>query len=64
MWSSNEDYVFLGNKSRDIMGLDAISDNIISDEFPDDNEELFYANEFLDLNEDTDPEMGLYFQSR
>ena len=45
------------------MGLDAISENIISDEFPDDNEELFYANEFLDLNEDPDPEMGLNFQA-
>ena len=32
------------------MGLDALDDNIISDESADDNKELFDANEFIDLN--------------
>ena len=50
MWSDNEDYVSLDNKPRDVMGLDAIYENIISAESPDDDEELFDANEFLDLN--------------
>ena len=45
------------------MALDAIDDNIVSAESPDDNEELFDTNEFLDLDEDIDPETGLYFQS-
>ena len=47
-----------------MMGLDVVADNIISAESPVDNEELFYANEFIDLNEDTDPDMGLNLQAR
>ena len=43
------------------MGLDALDDNIISDESADDNKELFDANEFIDLNEDTDPDMVLHY---
>ena len=46
------------------MGLDTISDNIISDESPDDDEYLFDANEFLNLNKKTDPDMFLKFQVR
>ena len=46
------------------MGLDTISDNIISDESPDDDEYLFDANEFLNLNKKTDPDMVLKFQVR
>ena len=64
VWSDNEDDVSLGNKPRDMMGLDALADNIISADFTDDNEKLFNANEFIDLNEYTDPEMGLNFQYR
>ena len=45
------------------MALDAIDDNIVSAESPDENEELFDTNEFLDQNEDTDPDMGLNFQA-
>ena len=37
------------------MGLDALADNIISAKSPDDDKEYFDENEFLDLNEDTDP---------
>ena len=46
------------------MGLDILADNIISAESPDDDEEFFDANEFLDINEDPDPDMGLNFQAR
>ena len=46
------------------MGLDSLADNIISDESTDDDEELFNANEFLDLKEYTDPDMYLNFQPR
>ena len=45
------------------MGLDSLSDNIISDKFPGEYEELFDANEFLDLNEYTDPDTGLNLQA-
>ena len=64
VWSDNEDDVSLGNKPRDMMGLDALADNIISAEFTDDNEKLFNVHKFIDLNKDTDPEMGLNFQYR
>ena len=40
------------------MGLDALADNIISAESPDEDETLFDANEFLDLNKDIDPQHG------
>ena len=46
------------------MDIDALYDNIISDESPDDDDELFDTNEVLDLNEDTDSNMGLKFQAR
>ena len=46
------------------MGFDVLYDNIIPDESPDDDEELFDVNEFLDLNEDSDPDMGLNFHAR
>ena len=32
------------------MGIEALANNIISDEFPDIDEELFDANKVLDLN--------------
>ena len=64
MWSNNEDGMSLFNKPSGVIGLYALSDKIVSAEFPDDNEELFYANKFIDLNEDTDPDMGLNFQAR
>ena len=54
----------LDNKPHDVMGLDSLADNIISDESTDDDEELFNANEFLDLKEYTDPDMYLNFQPR
>ena len=38
VWSNNEDYVSIGNKTRYMMVLDAISDNIIPAEFTDDYE--------------------------
>ena len=41
------------------MGPGAQDENIISANFPDDNEELFYANEIIDLNDGSDPDMGL-----
>ena len=46
------------------MGLDTLSDNTISADFTDDAEELFDTKEFIDLNEDTDIDMGLKFQDR
>ena len=45
-----------------MIGIDAIGDNIILAEFPVDDEEFFDKNERLDLNEYTDPDMGLNFQ--
>ena len=44
VWSENEDDVYLGNKLRDVMVIDSLAENIIPAEFPDDYEELFYAN--------------------
>ena len=64
MWSDNEYDVFLSNKPHDGMDLDALADNIILSKFPGDNEELLGENEFLDLNEGPDPDVGLKFQER
>ena len=64
VWSDNKYDILLGNKTHDVMGFDVLYDNIIPDESPDDDEELFEANEFLGLNEYTDPDMGLKFQAR
>ena len=64
VWYNNEDYVLLGNKPYDMMGLDSLSDNIITAEFTDDDEKFFDVNECIDLNEDNEPDMGLKFQSR
>ena len=64
VWSDNEYDVSFGNKPRDVIGLDALDDNIISDNFPDDDEKLFGANEFIDLNQDPETGMGLNFQAR
>ena len=50
VWSDIEDYMQLGNKPCDVMGIEALANNIISDEFPDIDEELFDANKVLDLN--------------
>ena len=63
MWSDNEDDVFIDNKTRDVMGIETLSDNIISADFSDDDEELFGANNSLDLNIETEPEMGVKFQA-
>ena len=56
--------MLLGNIPHEIMGFDALADNKSSAEFPDDDEELFNLNEFNDLNEYTDPDMGLNFNPR
>ena len=64
MWSDEKDGVPLDKTPCDMVGLDTISDNIISDESPDDDEYLFDANEFLNLNKKTDPDMFLKFQVR
>ena len=50
MWSDNEDDLFLGNKPRDVMGIDALADNVISAKFPDDDEEFFDENKCFNLN--------------
>ena len=62
MWSDYEYYVSLGNTPWDVLGPDAISYNIISAEFLDDNDELIDADEFIGLNKYRDPDMGLNFQ--
>ena len=36
VWPNNEDYVSLVNKPRDMIGLGALDDSIISSDFPDD----------------------------
>ena len=64
VWSDNEYAVFLSNKPHDGMDLDALADNIILSKFPGENEELLGENEFLDLNEGPDPDVGLKFQER
>ena len=64
VWSDNEYDVSFGNNPRDVIGLDALDDNIISEKFPDDDEKLFGANEFIDLNQDPETGMGLNFQAR
>ena len=46
VWSNNEDGVSLGNKTYAVMSIDSLANNIISDDFTDDDEELFDANEF------------------
>ena len=50
VWYNNKDDLSLGTKTCDVMVLDTLSGNIISAEFPDDYEEFFEANEFIDLN--------------
>ena len=62
--SGNKHDVLLDKKNLDVMGIDTIYDNIISDESLDEDEYSFDANEFLDLNENTDPDMVLKFQDR
>ena len=47
-----------------MIGLDTLSDNIISANFPDEDDKLFDANEYNGLNQGPDPDMGLHFQSR
>ena len=64
VWPNNEDDVSLDNKPCGVMGIDALTDNIISAEYPDDDKESFDANKFLDLNKYTDPNMGLNCWSR
>ena len=51
----------LDNKARDVIGIDTLADNTILAESPDDYEKCFVTNEFIDLNEVTDTDMGLYF---
>ena len=38
VWYDNEDDLFLSNKIYDLMDFDALADDIISAEFPDDDE--------------------------
>ena len=38
VWSNTEDYVTLSNKPYDLMGLEALPDNIISDYFSGDDD--------------------------
>ena len=64
MWSDNEYDMSLSNKLHGVMGLDELSDDIISAEFPDEDVELFDAKEFIDLNTGPDTDMGLNFQAR
>ena len=64
VWYDNEDDVSLGNKTSDVMGLDALDKNIISDKFSDNEDKLFDANEFIKLNQGPDPDKGLNFQAR
>ena len=39
VWSDNEDGVLPSSKPHGVMDLDALADNIVSDKFPDDDEE-------------------------
>ena len=45
-----------------MVGPDALADNVFSSKFPDDIDKLFDGNEFIDLNQGPDPDMGLNFQ--
>ena len=45
------------------MGIETLSDNIISADFLDDDDKLFDANNSLDLSIETEPEMGVKFQA-
>ena len=56
VWSDNEDGVLIDNKPWDVMGRDALAENIISANYPNDDAKLFDTNEFLDLDEDTEPD--------
>ena len=64
VWYDNEYDMFLDNNPCDMMGIEELADNIISAGYPDEYEELFGSNYFIDLNEDTDPDMGLKIQAR
>ena len=64
MWYYDEDYVSSGNTPYGVVGSEALSDNIISAEFTDDNNKLFDVNESINLNEGPGPDMVLNFQSR
>ena len=50
VWYNNEDGVSISNITNDVMDIGAFAENIIPSKFPDDDEEFFDANEFLDLN--------------
>ena len=54
----------LGNIPCGMVGPDALADNVISAEFPDYDDKLFDANEFLNLNQVPDSDIGLNFHSR
>ena len=64
MWYDDEDDVLLGNTLCDVVGPEALTDNIISAEFPDDNDRLFNLNDFLDRNEGLDLDMGSHPRRR
>ena len=63
-WYDDEYDVLLGNKPRDMLGLDTLADNIISADFPDDDEKFFDMNKFIGLNQGPDTDTGLNFLAR
>ena len=42
-----------------MVGPDALADNVISAKLTDNDDTLLEANEFIDLNQGPDPEIGL-----
>ena len=62
--SDDKDYVSLGNTLHDVVGPDVLAENDILAKFPDNTDELFGANDFLDQNQVPDPDMSLNLQYR
>ena len=63
MWYDDEYDVSLDNTLCDVVGPDLLAENYISAVFTNGDDELFHANEFLDLNKGHDPDMGLKLQA-
>ena len=50
LWYNNQDDVSISLKTHYVMGLDALSGDIVSAKFPDDDNEFFDANEYFEKN--------------
>ena len=62
MWCNDKDDVLLGNTFREVVGPDVLADNFISSNFSNDGDKLSDWNEYINLNQGPNPDMGLNYQ--